>query len=46
MKAKMERTMNGRTLSLVRNASFSLLGLVLLAYGLGVLVTGSPEPFA
>ncbi len=42
----MERTMNARTLTLLRNASFSLLGLVLLAYGLGVLVTGSPEPFA
>ncbi len=37
--------MNSRTLTLIRNTSFSLLGLILLAYGLGVLVTGRPDPF-
>ena len=42
----MEQMMSARTLTLVRNGSFSLLGLVLLAYAVGVLLTGSPEPFA
>jgi len=37
--------MNARTLTLTRNISFSLLGLILLAYALGVLVTGRPDPF-
>ena len=37
--------MTARTLALVRNGSFSLLGLILLAYAAGVLLTGSPEPF-
>ncbi|MDQ7080436.1 MAG: hypothetical protein Q9M41_07185 [Paracoccaceae bacterium] len=37
--------MNARTLTMIRNTSFSLLGLILLAYGLGVLVTGRTEPF-
>jgi len=38
--------MTAPTLTLIRNTSFSLLGLILLAYGLGVLITGSPQPFA
>jgi len=37
--------MNARTLTMIRNASFSLLGLILLAYWVGVLVTGRPDPF-
>ncbi len=37
--------MNAKSLTLIRNIFFSLLGLVLLSYALGVLITGRPDPF-
>ncbi len=37
--------MNAKSLTLTRNTLFSLLGLVLLSYGVGVLITGRPDPF-
>ena len=37
--------MTARNLTLIRNGSFSLLGLILLAYAVGVLLMGTPEPF-
>ncbi len=36
--------MTATTLTLIRNTSFSLLGLILLGYALAVLITGRPDP--
>jgi len=36
--------MQHRTLTLIRNACFSLLGLVLFSYSISVLVMGNPAP--
>ena len=36
--------MNAKILTLIRNGSFSALGLVLLAYALAVLWSGRPDP--
>jgi len=36
--------MKAETITLIRNASFSLLGLLLLAYAVGVLLSGRPDP--
>ena len=36
--------MTAPTLTLIRNGSFSLLGLILLAYAAAVLATGRPDP--
>ncbi len=37
--------MTAKSLTLLRNSLFSLLGLVLVSYAIGVLLTGRPDPF-
>lgn len=36
--------MKAHTMTMIRNSSFSLLGLILLSYAIAVLVTGRPDP--
>jgi len=36
--------MTATGLTLIRNSAFSALGLILLAYGLAVILTGQPDP--